>query len=56
VLVNLRDTATEFFVVPSRVVARKVFIEKTRRGVWYSFTREDALPYKDKWSLLKRRK
>ena len=56
VFVNLRDSATEFFVVPSKVVARKVITEKTRGGVWRSFMREDALPYKDKWSVLRRRK
>lgn len=47
-----RDPA-DFYVVPSAVVARKMWIEPQKGGsVWYSFTLEDAKPFKDRWDIL----
>ena len=50
VFVNLRakkdGEIIEYYVVPSSVVAKK-----TRGTKWESFYREDALPFKDDWSI-----
>jgi len=43
----------EFYVVPSRIVAEKMYIEKFKKDTtWYSFTVEDATPYLGKWDIL----
>jgi hypothetical protein len=58
VFVNLKRGRTgeniEYFVVPSRVVARKTTVATSRTGrrsEWHSFYRVDAEPYRDKWEL-----
>ena len=58
VFVNLRrgraGETIEYFVVPSRVVAKKTTVATSRTGrqsVWHSFYRSDAEPYRDKWEL-----
>jgi hypothetical protein len=38
-------------VVPSSVVKAKSYEEEFRDGKWYSFTREDADPYRDGWEI-----
>lgn len=52
VLVNLRKDETDFFVVPSRVVARKMDVAKQGKTTWYSISRENVMKFKDKWDLL----
>jgi hypothetical protein len=54
VFVHIKDRdPPDFYVVPSAVVARKMWIEPQKGGsVWYSFTLEDAKPFKDKWDVL----
>ena len=56
VLVNLRSAkgvdATEFFVVPSRVVAEKMKLFAAKTGSkWWALSRKDVLPYKDNWHI-----
>jgi hypothetical protein len=53
VFVNIRkgDLRPEFFVVPSRAVARGVKVEQRPRSTWYSFWRDQAGKYQDRWSL-----
>ena len=54
VFVDLNGGSTpEYFVVPSRVVAERMLTERRRTGsTWRSFTRADALRYKDRWRIL----
>ena len=55
-LVNLRKDRTEFFIVPSRIVAENLKVSepsKRRKSTWYSFSIEYAKPYKDKWEIFK---
>jgi hypothetical protein len=52
--VNLRgETKPDYYVVPSRVVKRLGTTTPVRSGgsVWHDFSRRDAEPYKDKWSV-----
>lgn len=57
VFVNLRirkdGEIIEFYIVPSSVVAKKTRYgkAKTSGSEWYSFHHEDALKYKDDWSI-----
>jgi hypothetical protein len=41
----------EFFVIPSRVVAKKAYVERFGKGSWYSFTVQDAKGYQDRWEI-----
>ena len=53
-LVNLRKGGSEieYFVVPSRVVAEKIYVSKSSTGsVWYAISIEDVKRYRDKWSV-----
>ena len=55
VFVNLKNQGErpDFYVVPSRVVARDMIIEKSKtkkQSTWYSFRRDEK--YKDKWESL----
>jgi hypothetical protein len=57
VFVNLHNgkkgEVIEYYVVPSRVVARKMTENASRSGqrlVWRAFYRSDADTYRDKWS------
>jgi len=55
---NLRgDTKPDYYVVPSRVVKRLGETTPVRSGgsIWHAFSRRDAEPYKDKWSIFNRR-
>jgi hypothetical protein len=52
VLVNIIKDRSEFFIVPSRVVARRMDIAKQGKGMWYSISRENVKEFKDKWDLL----
>lgn len=54
VLVNLRagDRGHDFYVVPSKYVARHVKIERRPNSRWFSVFRSDVSRYKDKWNLL----
>jgi len=54
VLVNLRKGGkeTEFFVVPSRVIAEKMVTSKRQKSTWHSFQLADAEPYRERWDLL----
>ncbi len=55
--VNLRKSGTEFFLVPSAVVAQKVVVSKpsrTRKTVWYSVYLKDIAEFKDKWAVFQK--
>jgi len=54
VFVSIREDCvlSEFFVIPSRVVAKKAYAERFGKDKWYSFTVEDAKPYQDRWQIL----
>jgi len=59
VFVNIKKEGLppEFYVVPSAVVAKKMWIEKQKGGsIWYSFALDDAKPFQDKWNILRRSK
>jgi len=54
VLVNLRKGGDEFFVVPSKVVSRKMGIYPPppgKKSTWYAFGHKSAQPYRDRWDL-----
>ena len=52
VFVNLRKTKTEFFIVPSRIVAENVEVSRSTTGsIWYSFPLRIAKRYEDNWDL-----
>lgn len=56
-LVNFNDNSGkhEFYIVPSRVVGRRIFTESAKTGsVWYSFSRKDATKYRDAWNMFRR--
>ncbi len=55
VFVNLRDKneVTEYFIVPSNIVADKMKTEKQRKSTWYSFSYKDAKKYDKGWSIFK---
>ena len=56
-LVNLRKTGAEFYLVPSRIVARKTIVSKpskTRKSVWYSVYREHVQRYRDNWAIFEK--
>jgi hypothetical protein len=55
VFVSVKDggVPTEFFIIPSKVVAKKAYVEAYGKGIWYSFTVEDAKPYQDKWKIFR---
>jgi hypothetical protein len=56
VFVNIKKEGAppEVYVVPSAVVADKMWVEKQKGGsVWYSFTLADAKPFQDKWDILR---
>ena len=57
VLVNLRKTGPEFYVIPSSVVSQRVKYSpptKTRKSVWYSVFLSKVAEFKDRWDLFKR--
>jgi NRPS condensation-like uncharacterized protein len=56
IFVNLKGKETEYFIVPSKIVAKKMRVDRSKRGTstWYSIYYEKVLPYKNKWSLLGR--
>jgi len=58
VLVNIRakknGESIEYFVVPSKVISKKVKCEKATTGSeWYSFYLKDAENYRNRWDFFK---
>ncbi len=51
VFLSVRRAGAEFFVVPSRVVARNVKVVRRPKSTWYSFDRQER--YRDAWNLLR---
>ncbi len=53
VFVNLskNDGSPEYYVVPSRIVAKRMYVERRRGSTWYSFDRSNAIKYENKWSV-----
>jgi hypothetical protein len=54
VFVNFNDkkNITEFFVVPSLIVANNIKVEKSENATWYSFWKKDALEFQNRWELI----
>lgn len=56
--VNLRgEVKPDYYVVPSRIVKKLGTTSPVRSGgsVWREFSRRNAEPYKEKWSIFNRR-
>jgi len=51
VFISIRNEGSEFYVVPSRVVARNVKVVRRPKSTWYSFDRQER--YRDAWHLLR---
>ena len=53
VFVNLSEAGRppEYYVVPSRIVAQRMCIERRRGSTWYSFDLSRAVKYRDKWNV-----
>ena len=52
VLVNLCEKGpSEFFIVPSKVVANKTRVEGRKTSTWYSLHKSDISTYQDAWQL-----
>ena len=51
VFVSGRADRFEFYVVPSRVVAKNVRVVRRRASTWYSFVKQER--YRDAWHLLR---
>ena len=56
VFVSIREDGvlSEYFVIPSRVVAKKAYVERFGKDTWHSFTVDDAKPYQDKWQVFRK--
>ena len=51
------DRRPKFWIVPGTTVKRKICVERAKTGkkqVWFSFLKEDAAPYLEKWNLVGR--
>ena len=55
VFVSVRQSGipAEFFIIPSKVVAKKAYVEPFGNNIWYSFTVERAKPYQDRWEIFR---
>lgn len=55
VLVNLRHNKSgetiEYFIVPSRVISKKMVYSKNKNSEWYAINLKDVEKYRDKWSV-----
>jgi hypothetical protein len=54
VLVNLKKEGEEFFVVPSKIVSKKMGVyypPPGKEATWYSIQLKDVVEYRDKWDL-----
>lgn len=52
--VNLRKDKTEYYLVPSRFVAKNINVEKptkTRKSTWYSISLTKIEKFKDNWTI-----
>lgn len=56
VFVNLGENGRtpEYFVVPSKVVAKRMYTERRPGSTWYSFSRHHGIRYRDRWSIFTR--
>src|SRR5439155_20590194 len=52
VFVNLKGGTPEYFVVPSKVVARRMHTARRTGSTWHSFSEDDAGRYKGRWKTL----
>lgn len=53
-LVNLRKDGPEYFIVPSRIVAKKIVVSEaseTRKHTWHSLYRKEIEDYRDAWHI-----
>jgi len=53
-LVNLRKVGRSIFIVPSRMVAKKIKVSEasaSRKHTWYSLYRKEIEGYRDAWHI-----
>ena len=55
VFVSIKEggVPAEFFIIPSKVVAKKAYAEPFGKDTWYSFTVKRAKPYQDRWEIFR---
>jgi hypothetical protein len=55
VFVSIKEDGVpcDFFIIPSKVVAKKAYRERFGKDTWYSFTVEDAKPYQERWEIFR---
>jgi len=55
VLVNIRQKGgsetAEYYVVPSKVLARKMYCVRRRASKWYAIRLKEVSSYRDRWSI-----
>ncbi|OGW90919.1 MAG: hypothetical protein A3D28_06510 [Omnitrophica bacterium RIFCSPHIGHO2_02_FULL_63_14] len=56
VFVNLSKNgrSPEYYVVPSRVVAKYMYTQRRPSSTWYSFARDEAKRYRNRWNIFGR--
>jgi hypothetical protein len=55
VFVSIKESGVpaEFFIIPSRVVAKKAYSKPFGKDIWYWFEVDDAKPYQDRWEIFR---
>ena len=51
VFISIRRDGSQFYVVPSRIVARNVKVVRRPKSIWYSWMKQER--YRDAWHLLR---
>jgi hypothetical protein len=56
VLVNLREPKkpNEFYIVPSKIIAEKTFVQEKPTSTFWSVSREDMQEFANKWDFFKK--
>lgn len=55
VFINIRKTATEYYIVPGKIVSKKMSADKAKTGnkdIWYSISCKNIMKYKDRWNII----
>ncbi len=51
VLVNIRKNEIEYYIVPSKIISRKIRCDNNDK--WHNVSLDDILQYKDKWEIFR---
>ena len=57
IYMNLRKNHTDFYVVPSAIIAKRMHESKpskTRKSTWYSVYLDVVSKYQDKWEIFEK--